>query len=353
MVVPVADTGLSAHRTNDAAAPQLLLPQASPNKALPVMLTYNNIRQLITEEEVPLRCHQGHERATVETVFRFGATVGCDIEQHVTLDRGMDRARQLIVETEDENRSLASGTVIVADELTGGKGRFQRFWHAPDGGIWLTLVVADTLLPESSNLYPMAAGIACCELMHHYTVPAHIRWVNDILVENRKIAGILTETFKSPRFGESYVLIGIGINVNNEVFPPELVRNKATAMKTVLGARLDKNSATARLLAKISWNIGMLHYEEQQRLKMAGLTDATYNQEEVLSAFGDEDRGMLQRWLGLCDMVGRRVRFGYDIQTKPLYEAVVLGLNARGGLVLKLADGTITVEYSGEILYMD
>lgn len=316
------------------------------------MLTYDHVRRLIAEEEVPLRCHGQETAAAVEAIWRYGAIVGCDIEHHARLNRGMDRARRLIREAEEKDRSLASGTVVVADELTDGKGRFQRTWHAPTGGIWLTLVLADTLLPEHTMLYPMAAGIACCELMRHYRVPAHIKWVNDIQVADRKIAGILTETFQSPKFGESYVLIGIGVNVNNDVFPPEL-RQSATAMKTVLGAELDTGSATARLLAKLAWNIGLLHYEEQQRLELTGSSEDVDDVKKILRTSDTGNRQLLLKWLGLCDMAGRRVLFGYDIQKKPLYEATVLGLNAKGGLVLALADGTTVVEYGGEFRYLD
>lgn len=316
------------------------------------MLTYDHVRRLITEEEVPLRCRGQETAAAVEAIWRYGAIVGCDIEHHARLNRGMDRARQLIRDAEEKDRSLASGTVVVADELTDGKGRFQRTWHAPTGGIWLTLVLADTLLPEGTMLYPMAAGIACCELMRHYRVPAHIKWVNDIQVADRKIAGILTETFQSPKFKESYVLIGIGVNVNNDVFPPEL-RQSATAMKTVLGTELDTGSATARLLAKLAWNIGLLHYEEQQRLELTGSFEEVDDVKKILRTSDTGNRQLLLKWLGLCDMVGRRVLFGYDIQKNPLYAATALGLNAKGGLVLALEDGTTVVEYGGEFRYLD
>ena len=83
------------------------------------------IRQIIQAEEIPLR-RQSLPGKTVNTVFRFGAVVGAVIETFPKLERGMDHARQLIRRHEEEGISFPSGQVVVADELTGGKGRFQR-----------------------------------------------------------------------------------------------------------------------------------------------------------------------------------------------------------------------------------
>jgi BirA family biotin operon repressor/biotin-[acetyl-CoA-carboxylase] ligase len=299
------------------------------------------VRRIIVEEEIPLRC-KTLPLGTVETIFRYGAIIGSVMEVHPLLTRGMDRARDLIRRAEQSGRSLASGTTIIAGEMTASRGRFQRPWHAPAGGLWLTVIVADTLLPENGRLYPLAAGAACCETLRHHNIPAFIKWVNDVHVRGRKIAGILTTTETGPLYVEEYVLIGIGINANNDSFPPEL-RETASSMRTELDSSVDINRLAARFLAKLAWSVGLLHHEEHERLSNRGATATETRSRHPL----------LDLWQGLSDIQGRRVLFGYDVQTKPRFEAVVQGIDAQGGLLLKLDDGRITMENSGEIIYLD
>jgi BirA family biotin operon repressor/biotin-[acetyl-CoA-carboxylase] ligase len=305
------------------------------------LLTPELVRRIIVEDETPLRC-KTLPQDTVETIFRYGAIIGSTMEVHPLLTRGMDRARDLIRRAEQSGRSLASGTTIIAGEMTASRGRFQRPWHAPAGGLWLTVIVADTLLPENSRLYPLAAGAACCETLRYYQIPAFIKWVNDVHVRGRKIAGILTTTETGPVYGEEYVLIGVGINANNDSFPPELEKT-ATSMRTELGNSVDINRLAARLLAKLAWSIGLLQHEEQIRLGNRGMTTTDTQSSHPL----------LDLWQRLSDIQGRRVLFGYDVQTEPQYEAVIQGIDEQGSLLLKLADGRITVENSGEIIYLD
>lgn len=296
------------------------------------------VRAVVQEEELPLRCSV-FEPETAAAILRYGAPVGAVIEHHPRLERGMEYARRLIVEAEDDDRSFASGTVIVAGELTGGKGRFQRFWHAPPGGLWLTLVLVNTLLPASTRLYPLAAGLACCEAVRTYGIDARLKWVNDVHVGGRKLVGVLAETMTGPRFGEEYILIGVGVNVNNLEFPPDLAP-LAVSMGALLGREIGLGQFAARLLAKLAWNIGLLAYEEEARL-----------------AAGDPEAGdhpLLAAWRAQSDTIGRRVRFGYDAQQHPQYEAQAVAVAADGALVLRLLpDGPLVTEQAGEIVYLD
>jgi len=312
-------------------------------------LTPDYIQKLIDTEEVLYRSGDFTPEA-IESVLRYGAVAGSVIEHRPRISRGGDLARQFILAAEEKNESFHSGTVILADEMLASKGRFKRYWHAPVGGLWLTLVLANTLLPESSFLLPLAAGVACCEVIRHYNIQAHIKWVNDTLVDNRKISGILTETFTGPRFGEEYVLIGIGINVNNDLFPPEL-GDRATSMKSCLGHEIDLAEATARLLAKLRWNIGLLFYAEEKHLeKHGGIALSDGAESEKMSS---EEHPLLHRYKNLSDIFNRRVLFGFNVQTDPQFEARIIGLDNSGGLILKLADSSTIIQHSGEIVYLD
>lgn len=252
----------------------------------------------------------------------------------------MDEARRLIASHEEEQRSFPSGLTIVADSLTAGKGRFRRPWHAPIGGIWLTLVLVNTLLPENARLLPLAAGVACCETMRQFGIDAQVKWVNDVHVQGRKAAGILLETVFGQSSGEEYVLIGAGINVNNRDFPPELDAI-AVSMAQILGGELDLEAVACDLLAKFAWYIGLLYRQEE----------CTLAERQPLAAFAGG--GLLDRWRQLSDSIGRRVQFGYDVQQQPQFTARVLGLDDDGGLRLLVEDGVEISEYAGEIIYLD
>ncbi len=278
----------------------------------------------------------------VEEILGYGRPVGSEIEHHDNLHRGMERARALIAEAEAAGSTAASGTVIVADRMSGSKGRFRRSWHAPEGGIWLTLILANTFLPAFARLLPLAAGAAACETIRTLGPAAQVKWVNDVLIDGRKVAGILAETSFSPLQREEFLLVGIGLNGNNTDFPPELAAT-ATSLRTYLGHPVDLPQTTALLLAKLAWNIGLLCRDESHFLA------ADDGRAEPDAAPGL----LLQNWLQLSDTVGRRVLFGYDVQQNPLYEARVERVAADGGLVLRLADGSSIVEASGEILYLD
>ena len=302
-------------------------------------LTPALIRRLLSEEG-RARHSETCSPEIASQIIRYGAVVGSRIELFERQGRCMDYGRELLRRHEAEGRSFPSGAVLMARELTEGKGRFARAWHAPQGGLWFTLILVNTLLPEHGRFYPLAAGVAICETVRQLGVDAHVKWVNDVHVNNRKLAGVLIETERGPRYGEEYVLMGIGLNVNNADFPPEL-SGLAVSMRQFLGRESDLDQVAAQLLAKLAWNIGLLHYAE---------AEALHADEEMAAP----QHPLLRRWLSLSDTIGRRVRFGFDVQSDPQYEAVVQGLDPEGGLILQLAeDGSTVVEYSGEILYLD
>lgn len=315
----------------------------------PKQLTPGYIQQITDKEEIPLRSKL-FTPETVKTVLRYGAVVGSIIDQHSRISRGAEWARRLILAAEEKNKSFHSGTVILADEMIHSKGRFKRYWHAPKGGLWMTLALVNTLLSESSFLLPMAAGVACCEVLRHYGIEAHIKWVNDTLVDNRKISGILTETFTGPRFGEEYILIGIGINVNNDLFPAEL-SDTAISMKSCLSKEIILQEVIARLLVKLRWNIGLLFYEEARHLeKHGGVAISNKAEPENLP---EDEHLLLKSYKSLTDIFNRRILFGFDVQENPQFEAKIIGLDNTGGLILEMVDSARIVQHSGEIIYLD
>ncbi len=301
-------------------------------------LTPQALDEYVAAVEIPWR--QLQSGLDHETIFRHGAFVGSAIQVYPSLDRAMDKARQYISSQEANRLSVANGTLIVASSLQLSKGRFSRSWHAPPGGLWGCLILADTFLPPFRQLLPLIPGIACCEALHQAGAPvAAIRWVNDVLLQGKKQAGFLIEGFRSPMHGENYHLLGFGLNLNNDSFPAEL-QGSAVSLSRFLGHSVDISSFALSFLAKLRWAIGLLLVEEEQWLSRTG--GGEY----------EEEHPLLKRWKGLSDTLGKRVLFGYDVEQHPQYEAVVAGIANDGGLILNHDDGTTSVEHSGEIRYL-
>ena len=301
-------------------------------------LTHHSIVQCT--QEPFFRSSYNFPDETVEKILRFGAPIGSTIEHHLRIPRCMARIQDLINLAEERGTSLPSGTIVLAEELKSGSGRFDREWFAPLGGIWMALAWADTLLPEYSRLLPLAAGTACCETIRKFGVKAMLKWVNDIHVNGRKIGGILCETFSGRTSGERYHIIGIGINCNITRFAREL-RDSAVSMLDILGHPVDLEKFAVELMARLAWNFGLVHYQEELGfMKNNGGT-------------GQNEKGLvLDSWLKLSDTIGRRIVYGYDVVRHPLYEGIVRNVKSSGALVVELESGETVTEHSGEIIYL-
>lgn len=279
-------------------------------------------------------------QVAAEAIRRYGAFVGSVIESHQSLPRAMDHARDLIKKSVQSNSSIASGTVILADTMSRSKGRFTRHWHAPPGGVWGCMIHANTLLPQSRRFGSLAAGLACCETVREFGAKhAVLRWVNDVLVAGKKLAGFLVESYTEPVHGEEFTLVGFGVNVNNCSFPAD-ISDSSVSLKSIIDRPIDLSQFTALFLCRLALNFGLLYYEEAKELKG-----------EHFSGNGGRHL-LLERWLAASDTVGKKVVYGFDVVTAPQYHAEVLEVDSDGGLVMKLEDGHKKTEYSGEIRYI-
>lgn len=111
------------------------------------------------------------------------------------------------------------GTVVIADEQSKGKGRSGHDWYSPAGGLWMSVIIK----PPSLKLLSIAAGVAVCEALHVYSVLPGLKWPNDIMLNRKKIGGILVDVV------DEYAIIGIGVNLNVRKFP-ESLKNKASSV---------------------------------------------------------------------------------------------------------------------------
>lgn len=126
-----------------------------------------------------------------------------------------------------------NGTVIIANEQTSGKGRIDHHWHSQnEKGIWLSMILRPNLLPYQAPQLTLLTATVIADVIHRLTkLKPQIKWPNDILMNRKKIAGILTE-MQAEQDQILYVVIGIGLNIlhTKDDFPND-ISDKATSLK--------------------------------------------------------------------------------------------------------------------------
>ncbi len=113
-----------------------------------------------------------------------------------------------------EKKTSSEGIVIIAEQQTGGRGRENRKWLSPSGGIWLSVILRPTTSALDITLLPFAAAVAVCEAIRKTTdLNPKLRWPNDVMINGKKVAGILVDISMEADL-INYAIIGIGINAN-------------------------------------------------------------------------------------------------------------------------------------------
>lgn len=145
------------------------------------------------------------------------------------------------------------GTVAFAETQTAGRGRLNREWVSPKGGLWLSVILRpETKSTEAAKLM-FIAGLAVARVLHRlYGLAAEVKWPNDVLVDGKKICGILGET-NATRNAVSFVILGIGINANFNVNKtlPKTLRETATSLQSMLGQRVKLEELFLALMEEI------------------------------------------------------------------------------------------------------
>ena len=144
-----------------------------------------------------------------------------------------------------------SNIVIVADKQTRGKGRFNRTWSSGLGGLYMTLVLKVKDLDKARYLTLIAAIAVAKTIIKLSKLDAKVKWPNDVLIDNKKICGILTETISGK---ENYAFVGIGVNIKQNKFDSN-IKNKATSLKI----ETNKNYNINRIIKLIINNFNLLY----------------------------------------------------------------------------------------------
>ncbi|WP_456398582.1 biotin--[acetyl-CoA-carboxylase] ligase [Mesoaciditoga sp.] len=146
---------------------------------------------------------------------------------------------------------LKNGDIVWALSQTAGRGKGERKWYSPKGGLWFSVVYKPQKLCEDPNIYTKMASVAVVKILKRMKIKnVGVKWPNDIYHNRDKLGGILTEIFTKSH--ENVVIIGIGLNVNN--MPPENVEN-ATSLFKITGVNL----SLSQLLKMISAEMQRLY----------------------------------------------------------------------------------------------
>jgi len=213
------------------------------------------------------------------------------------------------------------GVVILAEEQSAGRGRAGRSWRSERGtGIYVTLLLRPKISPVQAPLLTMMAGLSAHAAIQARTgLQVDLKWPNDLMLNGKKLGGILTEMYSDTTLVR-FVIVGIGINVNQEKFPGEL-----STMATSLRAETGKNESRLELLARL-----LREFEsDYNRFLREGASSVTARFTKASSY-----------------AVGKRVRVANGAES---FTGVTAGLAPEGLLQVEREDGQVVTVIAGDV----
>ena len=218
-------------------------------------------------------------------------------------------------------KGTAQGTLFVADMQVAGKGRRGRVWKSPSGSsIYMTILLYPDMAPIKAPQLTLVMAIAVAEGIQKVTgLETKIKWPNDIVVNGKKICGILTEMSTEIDY-INHVVIGVGINVNQDIFPED-IRSTATSLKMELGKKVKRSELIAAVMKSFE-----TCYE-------------TFMKTEDLS-------GLQELYNSMLVNKDREVKV---LEPGNEYKAHALGINQTGELIVRTPEGEEKEIYAGEV----
>ena len=231
------------------------------------------------------------------------------------LDSTNARAKQ------EADNGAAEGTLVVTDMQTAGRGRRGRSWNSPAGvNVYFTLILKPVYQPDKAAMVTLVMALAVAEgISLTCGMEAEIKWPNDVVVNGKKVCGILTEM--NVEHGQiQYVAVGVGVNVGLQEFPPEIA-DKAASLEAECGKPVSRAALAANILKAFE-----KYYE-------------SFLQELSLSCIRDKYNGRLvnrDREVRVLDPQGE-------------FQGIARGLNEFGELLVERDDGSVTMVFAGEV----
>lgn len=223
-------------------------------------------------------------------------------------------AKQLVKDNIEE------GTVVVADVQTHGRGRKKRSWYSPTGGLWFSVILYPNIPTKRGMLITMASSISVAQAFKEISgINAEVKWPNDLLLNEKKVCGILTE-IDAEIDKINYIVVGIGINVNNDI--NKGLKETAISLKQEAGSEISRVKLLRAILQHLDLNYNKL----------------------ILGNFDS----IREEWLSYSSIIGREIQVEDE---KSVTTGKVIDIDDSGYIILKTDSGIIRI-VSGDIKYL-
>jgi len=223
----------------------------------------------------------------------------------------MDAARELA------KKGAGEGTVVIAEAQTRGRGRLSREWLSPEGGIYFTLVLRPRISPAYAPRINLMASVAVATTIRKlFGLKAELKWPNDVLIEGRKVCGILAE-MDAEMDVVNFVNVGIGINANTSI--PQFEKT-VTSLKDALGREISRKEFLSVLLMEI---------ERQQPLLMKA--------------------DLLEEWKKLSVTLNKHVRI---VAADEMIVGRAIDIDTTGALIVKERNGSLKKAVAGDCIHL-
>jgi BirA family biotin operon repressor/biotin-[acetyl-CoA-carboxylase] ligase len=242
--------------------------------------------------------------------------VGREIYHFTKVSSTNDVARELAINGAKE------GTVVIAETQSRGRGRLSRIWVSPRGGIWFSVILRPKINPKDAHKITFMIALAVTKtIMRLFKLETKIKWPNDVLVNNKKVCGILTELSSTSGDSVDFVVAGVGVNANVNVKSfSEDFREFATSLNEQMKKEISRETFLQVLLEEIE-----CYYKT--------LTRNSFNK-------------ILEEWKSLTITLNAYVE-ATSFNRKVEGRAIDVDLD--GALLIELNDGSITKIVSGDV----
>ena len=276
------------------------------NKGYEIESVRNRGYRLVSRPDVPIE-----EEVTFRLDTQF---IGKDIYYFKSLPSTNMFAKKLVKDCVEE------GAVVISDVQLSGRGRKSRNWFSPEGGLWFSIVLYPHIPPERGMLLTMASSVSIVQGIKEATgLNSVIKWPNDILINGRKVCGILTE-LDAEMDRINYAVVGIGINVNNKL--SEDLKLKATSLVQETGSCVSRLKLLRSILKCFDENYGRLLSGDYESVRAS--------------------------WFSHANIVGREILVHGE---KTILKGVVSSVDESGCLILGTGNGSVRV-VSGDVEYL-
>jgi BirA family biotin operon repressor/biotin-[acetyl-CoA-carboxylase] ligase len=240
--------------------------------------------------------------------------IGKDLYYFETINSTNLFAKKLV------KNGAGEGVVVIADVQSSGRGRKNRKWSSPKGGLWFSIILYPNISPDKGMLVTMTSSIAVAQGIKEVTgLNPVIKWPNDLLINDKKVCGVLTEIY-AEKDKIKYTIIGIGINVNNRL--EKKFYKTATTLKQEIGNQVPR----VELLKSILKNL-----------------DELYNEITLKN-----HKSIKDSWLSFSNIIGKKIQVKDD---NILIIGKVINIDDSGCLILDTEQGITRIVY-GDIKYL-